>query len=97
MVIDVPESNEEPAHNQGAAPSVLPHMIRIAVPIGSILVLVAFAVTALLPSNRGPIPTQSTLLFIPIYIAIVVVLVFASMYIFKRVMEEDVTPEGHWS
>ncbi len=97
MVTDVPENNEEPAHNKGAAPSVLPRMIRIAVPIGSILVLIAFAATALLPSNQGPVPTQSTLFFVPIYIAIVVVLVFASMYIFKRVMEEDVTPEGHWS
>jgi ABC-type uncharacterized transport system permease subunit len=97
MVIDVPENNEQPAHNQGAAPSVLPRMIRIAVPIGSVLVLIAFAVTALLPSNHGPVPTQSTLFFVPIYLAIVIVLVFASMYIFKRVMEEDVTPEGHWS
>jgi len=96
MVIDVPENKEEPAHNHGATPSILPRMIRIAVPIGSILVLVAFAATALLPSNQGAIPIQSTLFFIPIYITIVIVLVFASMYIFKRVMEEDLTPEGHW-
>ena len=96
MVIDVPENKEEPGHGQVAAPSILPRMIRIAVPIGSVLVLIVFAATALLPSNQGPVPTQSTLFFIPIYVTIVIVLVFASMYIFKRVMEEDLTPEGHW-
>jgi len=95
MVIDVPENNEESGHSHGAAPSALPRMIRIAVPIGSVLVLIAFAVTALLPDNPNAVPTQSTVLFIPIYLTIVIVLVFTSMYIFKSFVEKDVPSAGH--
>jgi hypothetical protein len=90
MVIDVPENNEESGQNHGAAPSALPRMIRIAVPIGSVLVLIAFAVTALLPSNPDAVPTQSTVLFIPIYLTIVIV-----MYIFKSFVEKDVPSAGY--
>jgi hypothetical protein len=65
------------------------------VPIASILVLLAFALTISLPANKAPIPVQSTLLFVPIYITIVVVLVFGSMYLFKVVIEKDVPTAGH--
>jgi len=95
MVIDVPENNEESGHSHGAAPSALPRMIRLAIPIGSVLVLIAFAVTALLPSNPNAVPTQSTALFIPIYVTVVIVMVFASMYIFKSFVEKDVPSAGH--
>jgi hypothetical protein len=69
--------------------SVLPQMVRIAVPIGSLLVLLAFAFVLSLPPYTSPIPVESTLYYIPIYVAIVIVLVFASMYLFKTLIDKD--------
>jgi hypothetical protein len=70
--------------------SALPRIVHVAVPIGSLLVLLAFAFVLSLPPYTSPIPVESTLYYIPIYVAIVIVLVFASMYLFKAVMEKDV-------
>jgi len=67
----------------------LPRAVHYAVPALSILILLAFASMAFFPSNSAALPVQSTVLFIPIYLAIVVFLVFASMYIFKAVVESD--------
>jgi hypothetical protein len=73
--------------------SVLPQMVRIAVPIGSLLVLLAFAFVLSLPPYTSPIPVESTLYYIPIYVAIVIVLVLASMYLFKSIMDKDPTSD----
>ena len=75
---------------QERATTALPRSVHVGVPIASILVLLAFAFTISLPPNKAPIPVQSTLFFIPIYVAIVIVLVFGSMYLFKAVMDKDV-------
>ena len=91
---DVPESEEKSTHGEAAAPAALPRSVHFGVPIASILVLLAFAFTIALPANRATLPVQSTLLFIPIYLTIVIVLVFASMYLFKAVMEKDVPSAG---
>jgi len=73
----------------GRAADSLPRAVHYAVPALSILILLAFASMAFFPSNSAALPVQSTVLFIPIYLAIVVFLVFASMYIFKAVVEKD--------
>ncbi|MDA4113529.1 MAG: hypothetical protein OK474_05750 [Thaumarchaeota archaeon] len=78
-----------PEYRHEKSGTVLPRSVHLGVPIGSMLVLLAFAFTISLPANGAPIPVQSTLYFIPIYVAIVIVLVFGSMYLFKAVMEKD--------
>jgi hypothetical protein len=87
---DVTESTEKAAEHESAHYAALPRIVHFGVPIASILVLLAFALTISLPANKAPLPVQSTELFIPIYLVIVVVLVFASMYLFKAIMEKDV-------
>jgi hypothetical protein len=90
----MPENKEKSAEQHAHAyTSVLPQMVRIAVPIGSLLVLLAFAFVLSLPPNTSPIPVQTTLYYIPIYVAIVIVLVFASMYLFKSIMDKDPTSD----
>jgi hypothetical protein len=56
--------------------------IRLAVPIGSILMLLLIAMTIALPSDI-------TTLFIPVYIFMVVVYVFSSIFLFKTVMDKE--------
>jgi hypothetical protein len=85
-----------PEYRQKRAGTALPRSVHLGVPIGSMLVLLAFAFTISLPANGAPIPVQSTLYFIPIYVAIVIILVFGSMYLFKAVMEKDV-PQAEYS
>jgi hypothetical protein len=65
----------------------LPRIVHIGLPIASLLVLVAFAFVLSLPPNTAPIPVQTTLYYIPIYVAAVIVLVFGSMYLFKAIMD----------
>jgi|HubBroStandDraft_2_1064218.scaffolds.fasta_scaffold251911_3 hypothetical protein len=92
--MEMPENKEKPAQQPAHEYiSVLSRSVRIAVPIGSILVLIAFAFVLSLPPNTAPIPVQTTLIYIPIYVAIVIVLVFASMYLFKSIMDKDPTPD----
>ena len=91
----MPESNQKPSQHEGAAPSALPRIVHIGLPIASLLVLLAFALTISLPANHAALPVQSTLLFVPIYLAIVIILVFASMYLFKAVMDKDVPSAEH--
>jgi hypothetical protein len=91
---DVPESEEKSTHGEAAAPAALPRSVHFGVPIASILVLLAFAFVIASPANKAALPIQSTLFFIPIYITIVIVLVFASMYLFKAIIEKDVPSAG---
>jgi flagellar biosynthesis protein FliQ len=75
--------------------------IHIGIPIASIVVVLAFAFVVFQPADKSTLPAESTLWFIPIYLTIVCVLVFGSMYLFKRVMdtEEETAPatEAHSS
>ncbi|MGA2663798.1 MAG: hypothetical protein ABSF83_02500 [Nitrososphaerales archaeon] len=70
-------------------PGALPPAVHYAVPVLSILILLAFASMAFFPSNTAALPVQSTVLFIPIYLAIVIFLVLASIYVFKAFVEKD--------
>jgi hypothetical protein len=70
-------------------PQALSRIIHIGIPIASFIVLFAFFLVILQPPDRSTIPPESTTLFIPIYLTIVVVLVFGSMYLFKRVLDTE--------
>ena len=88
------ESTENPGHQERAYPAALPRIVHIGIPIASILVLLAFALTIASPANKAALPVQSTQFFVPIYIAIVIVMVFASMYLFKSIVDKDVSTTG---
>jgi hypothetical protein len=89
------ESEKESAHPAGAKVSSLPRGIRLAVPILSILVILTFAGIPFLPADTSTIPVESTFLFIPLYLTIVILLVFASMYFFKALLERESSTTGH--
>jgi hypothetical protein len=72
------DSTQEKTHSIGA----LSRNVRIAVPVGSALMLVLLAVTTSLP---GDVKT----LFIPVFLFMVIVYVLASIYLFKTIMETD--------
>jgi hypothetical protein len=82
-------SESSPSYGSAA----LPRLIHIGIPIASIFVVLAFAIVALfLPADKSTLPVESTTLFIPVYLAIVVALVLGSMYLFKRVMDTEDAP-----
>jgi hypothetical protein len=83
-----------PALSTPPSGNALPRMIHYVIPIASVLLVLAFAVTPFLPADKSTLPAESTLLFIPVYLAIVIILVFASMYLFKRLMDTEETPEA---
>jgi flagellar biosynthesis protein FliQ len=84
------EDKHESGHSEEHYPAALSRAIHIGIPIASIIVVLAFAIVALfLPADKSTLPVESTTLFIPIYLAIVVTLVFGSMYLFKRVMDTE--------
>lgn len=83
------------AESKSAIGPALPPIVHIAVPILAALVLVLFALVLSEPANESALPATSTLIFVPIYLAIVVLLVFGSMYLFKRLMDTEPTPESH--
>lgn len=91
----MPESENEQGEHGGANKSALPRSVHIGVPLASILVLLVFAVTTLLPSNKTTLPTQSTFFFVPMYLVVVVGVVFGSMYIFKSLIDKDTTTTHH--
>ena len=70
-------------------PQALSRAMHIGIPIASALLVLAFAVTTFLPEDKSTLPPESTTLFIPVYLTIVVILVFASMYLFKRLMDTE--------
>jgi hypothetical protein len=60
--------------------------------IGSVLVLLAFAFTISLPADKAPTTVRYPLsLFTPVCVVMVIALVFGSMYLFKAVMDKDVS------
>ncbi len=81
-----------PALSTPPSGNALPRMIHYLIPIASVLLVLTFAVTPFLPADKSTLPAESTLLFIPVYLAIVIILVFASMYLFKRLMDTEETP-----
>jgi hypothetical protein len=83
------QSQSESGHPGPALPQALSRAIHVGIPIASFIVILAFAVVLFLPSDRSTIPPESTLLFVPIYLTIVVVLVFGSMYLFKRLLDTE--------
>lgn len=68
-------------------PSVTSRRLRLAVPLFSALTLVVLAV--LVASGQG-----TTLVFIPIFLAMVVVYVLASIYLFKVIIEKEKVSTG---
>ncbi len=74
--------------NSSIAPA-LSKTIHIGVPIASILLVLAFAIVSFQPPYKSTIPPESTLVFIPVYLTIVVILVFGSMYLFKRLVDGE--------
>jgi heme/copper-type cytochrome/quinol oxidase subunit 4 len=91
----MPDSETEQGHHDGATQGALPRSVRIGVPLASILILLVFAVTIMLPSNKSTLPVQSTLFFVPVYLVVVVGVVFGSMYIFKSLIDKDTTTTQH--
>lgn len=67
----------------------LPRSIHTLIPIASIILLLAFAAATFLPASKSTLPVESTVLFIPIYLVVVVILVFGAMYLFKRLMDTE--------
>jgi heme/copper-type cytochrome/quinol oxidase subunit 4 len=91
----VSESNEKPRQHGGVSHAALPRSVHIAVPLASFLILLAFAVVTLLPSNRATFPTQSTLAFVPIYLLVVVTVLLGSLYLFKNIVDKEVPSSEH--
>lgn len=80
--------HEAPKSGSQYAPA-LSKAIHMGIPIASALVVLAFAVVVFQPAYKSTIPPESTLIFIPAYITIVVALVFGSMYLFKRLIDGE--------
>ncbi|MDG6926455.1 MAG: hypothetical protein JRN09_07855 [Nitrososphaerota archaeon] len=83
------EGKEEHSHGGSQLPAALSKTIHMGIPIASILLILAFAVTTFLPADKTTLPAESTTLFIPVYLTIVVILVFGSMYLFKRLLDTE--------
>ena len=60
----------------------LSRSVRLAVPVGSILMLLLLAVTI-------GVSGDTALVFIPVFLFMVVVYVFSSIYLFKAIMEKE--------
>jgi len=90
------ESEKDSGQKDHSIPQALSRTIHIGIPIASLLVILAFAIVMFQPPYEGNLPTESTLIFIPVYLTIVVALVFGSMYLFKRLLDtEGGTYTGH--
>jgi flagellar biosynthesis protein FliQ len=83
------EDKHESEHSQAPVGAALSRTIHISIPIASIVVLLAFAIVLFQPPDKSTLPVESTLIFIPVYLTIVVVLVLGSMYLFKRLMDAE--------
>lgn len=84
------EKTEHPRQQGSAVPQALSRAIHFGIPIASILVLLAFVLVLSLPSDKSAFPPTPTQLYVPVYLVIVVVLVFGSMYLFKRLLDTEV-------
>jgi hypothetical protein len=81
----------EPVISRSVA-AVLPRIVHVGIPIGSILIILAFALVLTFPPDKSTLPVESTTFFIPIYLTIVVILVFGSMYLFKKIVDTADVP-----
>jgi hypothetical protein len=93
--MEMSEKTEHVGHQDSAVPAALSRAIHLGIPIASIVVLLAFALVLFLPSDKDAIPPTSTQIYIPVYLVIVVVLVFGSMYLFKRLFDTEVPSTAH--
>lgn len=73
------ESGQEKSHFTAA----LPHKVHWGIPVFSVLMLITLA--SLVASGQGTSPY----VFIPIFLAMVIIYVFASMYLFKQIVDKD--------
>lgn len=82
------EGEAEHSPPSSIAPA-LSKAIHWGIPIASIFVVLAFAIVSFQPEYKATIPPESTLVFIPVYLTIVIILVFSSMYLFKRLVDGE--------
>jgi hypothetical protein len=78
----VHSGNEDSKQEETHSVQALSRNVRLAVPVGSALMLILIAVTTSMP---GDVKT----LFIPVFLFMVIVYVLASIYLFKAIMEKD--------
>ena len=83
------EEKQGHAAQQKSFLDALPKSVHLAVPVGSVLMLVLLA-TMLTTGNY-----KLSYVFIPIFLFMVIVYVFASMYLFKRLMDTEEPGPGH--
>lgn len=95
MGVDVTESKDEGGHHEGTSHNALPRIVHITVPIIAALVLLVFGATVLLPANKAAFPEQTTLFFVPLYLVVVVGVVFSCLYLFKTFFEKEVRTTDH--
>ena len=82
------QSDEESAHGKSYDGDALPRIVHLAVPIGSVLMLILVAFTVARPG-------EITTLFIPVFLFMVIVYVLASMYLFKQIVDKDRSTVSH--
>ena len=74
--------NDDSTQEKTRSAPALSRNVRLAVPLGSVLMLLLLTVTTSMP---GDVKT----LFIPVFLFMVVVYVFASIYLFKTIMDKE--------
>jgi hypothetical protein len=73
----------------------LPRMVHVVLPIAATVVVLALAIVTFFPPNKSSIPPGTTGLFVPIYLLVVLALVFGGMYLFKRLLDAEEVPSAH--
>jgi hypothetical protein len=91
QALDGEKAHGEPVIS-GSVAAALPRIVHLGIPIGSIFIILAFALVLTFPPDKSTLPVESTTFFIPIYLTIVVVLVFGSMYLFKKIVDTADVP-----
>jgi hypothetical protein len=86
MRVSVHTENEDSTQGKTQPTPTLSRNLRIAVPLGSILILLLFAMTISLPGDV-------THLFVPVYIFVVVIYVITSIQLFKTLMDKETPGE----
>lgn len=74
--------NQDSAKDKTQSATALSRNMRLAVPVGAILMLLLLGLTI---SHPGDV----TSLFVPVYIVMLIVYVFTSIYMFKTVMDKE--------
>lgn len=91
----MPESQDEGRQHEGPSHNALPRIVHIGVPIIAAVILFVFGATVLLPANKAPLPEQTTLFFVPMYLVVVVGVVLSCLYLFKTFFEKEVRTTEH--